>query len=259
MADTSNETDTDTVEASFDSALFGSLNANIADKLTDSVDLALTSGVATLPMLKKEQTLRSLLRHQYLKNIDVFEVYCERNIFTTSMFANSRRREIVELFESQAVPPLAKKTEKTETHPSIFPTNLPSKKEIPSADEIKAIKDELADLRLRLQQQKRLRVQKSAQISTLKTTGDLASQARENLPVKILPSIQDALTGTQGLVELQSQGRSIARKMDNMASERDEEDENIVNLSNKRPKTMQERYNQESGQLQGAGAVADLL
>lgn len=87
-----------------DTALFGSLNASMADTLTDRIDTALKTGVATLPLMNDTSTrsekLLSALRNVYWRNVDVFEVYSGRNIFSVGMYPPKRRRAIEQLYNN---------------------------------------------------------------------------------------------------------------------------------------------------------------
>jgi hypothetical protein len=91
-----------------DTALFGSLNASVADSLTDHIDTALKAGVLTLPLMNDDSTvtgtrsekLLAALRNVYWRNVDVFEVYAGRNIFSVGMYPPKRRRAIEQLYNS---------------------------------------------------------------------------------------------------------------------------------------------------------------
>jgi hypothetical protein len=94
-----------------DTALFGSLNASVADSLTDHIDTALKAGVLTLPLMNDDTTngtvtgtrsekLLAALRNVYWRNVDVFEVYAGRNIFSVGMYPPKRRRAIEQLYNS---------------------------------------------------------------------------------------------------------------------------------------------------------------
>jgi hypothetical protein len=79
-----------------DTALFGSLNASIADTLTERIDTALKAGVSTLPFMNDNdddtstdtcsEKLLAVLRSIYWRNVDVFEVYAGRNIFSVGIY-----------------------------------------------------------------------------------------------------------------------------------------------------------------------------
>jgi hypothetical protein len=89
-----------------DTALFGSLNASMADTLTDRIDTALKAGVLTLPLMNddtnnsRSEKLLAALRNVYWRNVDVFEVYAGRNIFSVGMYPPKRRRAIEQLYNS---------------------------------------------------------------------------------------------------------------------------------------------------------------
>jgi hypothetical protein len=89
-----------------DTALFGSLNASMADTLTDNIDKALKAGVLTLPLMNddtnnsRSEKLLTALCSVYWRNVDVFEVYAGRNIFSVGMYPPKRRRAIEQLYNS---------------------------------------------------------------------------------------------------------------------------------------------------------------
>lgn len=245
-----------------DTALFGGLNAAVADQMAVCVDKALSMGVSSLPLLKKGGQLHSLLRRQYFENIDILEVYCERNIFTTCMFAADRRQTIAKYFLNGGEIDDAVSEQLTIDDCTNGENHSPSPKDIPTSTDMKDIKEELSQLRAKLHRQKLARVQKTSRVEALRVTKKVASQAKDLIPSEILPSIEETLTGTQGLVELQSQGRSVARKMDSLESElhdKKQDSENIINLNSKRQKTMKERFEDEFSQLKGVSKVKTLF
>ena len=144
-------------------------------------------------------------------------------------------------------------------------SKLPTLDEIPSEEDMNTLKTDIATLRARLQEQKRVRSLLGDRIAGLEASHQLAQQAAKETLVgsNVLPSVQEAFTGTKGLVELQSQGRALARKMETLANERhrdsdDEDQENYNNRAMKQhPKSLKERY--QGGKVEGESSLMKML
>ena len=105
------QSDDGTVDPSFllndqDRVLFGTLTFSVTDRLAESIDRAITKGVATLPMLRQDEaasddSLTKTLRKTFGRNVDIFERYLRSNIFTVQACAPTRRRRVVEAFLEQ--------------------------------------------------------------------------------------------------------------------------------------------------------------
>lgn len=107
-----------------DFVIFGAHPARFFDDISDAVDTLLAEEVSTLPLLPRtltsaqqqhqqqqgekgkngtkietgEQKLLTRLRSAFKKNLDLAEVYCQRNIFTIRNYPKTKRRKILERY-----------------------------------------------------------------------------------------------------------------------------------------------------------------
>jgi len=192
-----------------DYAIFGSLNANLADAVGDSVSAALAQGVKSLPTLGSEDdedddglgspngakngggpaALLKLLQSKYYdRNIDLLELYGARNIFTVGMYPPKRRQEIVEAYHNPDGLVVAAAADNDGCDAEMdttadgddkitFPSSM---EEIPTPDQIADLERQTKELRVRLQEAKKRRAAAKRQLEQLKTarqvSGDLFSK-----------------------------------------------------------------------------------
>lgn len=273
--------------SSADTALFGSLNATIADHLSSRVDETLAIGVATLPLLQSQpsraETLHAMLRRCYWKNVDVFEVYCDRNVFTTNMFPIERRTAIAQLYtqaqrENTSADTIlqeafAHTVEEATTSPTDAPRKVESAVPVPSEQDVQDLHKELASLRLRLRDAHRRKLQVTQSIKELDVANQLANLANETLQVRPNPdgspalgldqvhqTVTATLVGTERLTTLQGKGLDVIQEMERKTRERGPEEEpedtvdlmlasGTINRHHKKPKTLTERYAQEQAEM----------
>ena len=136
-----------------DKILFGAMNADMADHLAVCIDKALDQGVSTLPCLddEKQQTMKGLLSKKFMKNVDVVESYCQRNIFTLRQQTPKRVADVLALFQNLPegnVPELVEPTmDEVEEDSSSQLCEMPSLADIPTMDQLVDLEHELVRLR----------------------------------------------------------------------------------------------------------------
>jgi hypothetical protein len=256
----------DTINASMsvedmDTALFGSLNAEIADALTERIQAALAGTVQTLPLMDsgttatadtttdadaattsqgtsstREEVLLASLHKAYWRNVDVFEVYSQRNIFSLGMYPSQQRRaQIADLYlhgdrdgvlaaaqeEIANSPPDAATAVTTSSNSSINnniiiqPVAYPEKSQIPNAAQVQELRDEIAALRVQLRHVQSEKAAHRKQLREVEVAEQLADMAGHSLQehVAVLGSVHESVTaavvGTQGLQALHGQGTQL--------------------------------------------------
>ncbi|KAL7513723.1 hypothetical protein ACHAXN_011273 [Cyclotella atomus] len=185
-----------------DTLIFGSAPSHLFDEIAIRIDNMLTEEVSALPLLPRkksgdgskqsgEEILLTELRRAYKKNMDVAEIFCERNVFTIASFNKTKRRKVLEHFlnggdETEATG----NDEEAEKGTTAVPQSRfepPAKnEELPTAEQIISMDKEILVARQRLHTEKQRRVQLSRQIARLK-------RAMESLNL-----LQDALKGEDG-------------------------------------------------------------
>lgn len=80
------------------------LAETLANVLCSSVVSEQSEGTSSLPMLDKPDLLLEMMQKPYLKNLDIFEVYCRQCIFSLDMYSSKERRAIVELIKHDESP-----------------------------------------------------------------------------------------------------------------------------------------------------------
>jgi len=239
-----------------DTALFGSLNASIADKLSDSIDAALTVGVSSLPLSdpQRQEKLQAILRHSYWRNVDVMEVYTQRNIFSIQNLTPHQRETVVKLFTSNddasvfTVPNKTMEADDSTDKENAANTTLKiTPQDIPTPEQIKALEQETIELRQKLKQLKRQRCQVLRHTKELEVAQQLAQLASTKLEhTDIHLDVTSTVMGVQGLEQLQSKAKELVEKLDEEKRGREDDTQEIV-LPNKKKAnlTLEERYEQE--------------
>ena len=208
--------------------MFGTLNGDLADRLSDEICKALAEGVSTLPLLgeassgsggedttsSRAQVLLRKLQRAYNRNVDLFELYCARNVFTVSMYPPRRRKEIVDAFlkeqqqeqqggdddddvvmedaasaaeggaedQKQADREGSLAAGEQEKDGLLHRNLLPrSRKEIPAPHQLRDLEEELQQLRRDLEEKRRLRVAADQRLRQMIVASDLAEKSRSKV------------------------------------------------------------------------------
>jgi hypothetical protein len=261
-----------------DQAVFGSLSSTIADALCDSVEAALLKGVASLPLLSSSSEegeegeepsalLMEQLRKKYWRNVDLFELYCRRNIFSLRMYPPKRRQLIVERLltnssssEASAVlddVTVGKMNETVTVMPEpAAADDVPTKDQIPSNEQMEAMEKELEELRERLKVAKRRRSAAKKAIKELDALERVVAAAEKPLqdvdPAAVQQEVTAAVKGAEGLEELQHAGEELATKLEEVKRGRDpaeDDDDEVIDLQAQKKTqkmTLQEKYERDS-------------
>jgi hypothetical protein len=221
--------------------LFGSLNTEIADYLSSSMDAAVQKGVQTLPMVAAvehgTEQLVSMLRSKYYVSADLFELYCSRNVFSLQMYPEKRRAAIAELYqtnwddesEEEEEPSVSEKVTNdgscsNDKENSVL--DFPSADQIPSAADLQALEQETVHLRDTLQRLKQRRDAVSTTVKELNVATQLVDLASE-APLLLTSTnttrtgVQAAVNAVDALKELQGASHELRARMDEHKRQRD--------------------------------------
>jgi hypothetical protein len=250
----------DTVVADTDTALFGSLNASIADTMTDRIDTALKAGVSTLPLMNSDngsrsESMLSCLQRIYHRNVDVFEVYAGRNIFSVGMYPPKRRRAIVDLYnmtieeqahqkeqgDSTKAAPLQdvsaskmnKMSDDTSNNKLLTDLVPPQSDQLPTAQQRQELKEEMTQLREKLLQVKRRRNETTKALNEFEVAEQLADMAGNSVQEETagdttakMEQVHDSITtmvvGGEGLKQKNAQGEELLQELDRLKQSKDE-------------------------------------
>lgn len=255
-----------------------------ANSLSDCVTSHLQGGVAQLPMLDDKQSseLLSSLESTYMRNVDVFEMFIKRNVFSLQMFAPKRRQAILRAWQGNddndeaAVLETTKAKEDdsittTTTYNSQFPA---SRNDIPSEQQIAELTSQLDSLRTRLaavQQTKRNALHELQQLQAAEDLADVtsekliqATQPDDSSNAGLANVVSNTITKTQGLKDLQLQGQSLVQQMDDDKRGRVDDDNMDSVVINKKQKAKQqlsltERFQQDKSTMETTTASLKTL
>lgn len=205
-----------------DAAMFGNVCTRIGDALQRSVDQSLDAGVATLPLLSKDssQHLANLLKQSYYINIDTFELYIARNIFSVAMFPPSRRAAVVGLFlDDNADLSSASKPDSCSPNDddSLLQQLEISRNDIPTEAQMHELQSEIQSLTDRIHQMQTLKANLQKRISEFEMANQLAQTAQQSTaPVipKLASSVETSFQAAQQLTTiLQNEAPRVAQRM----------------------------------------------
>ena len=263
--------------------MFDSSTFVVTDKLAEIIDVALTDGVSTLPMLPKENggeaKLTNSLRQVYFRNVDILENYLQSNIFTIRSMPPTRRRKIVEAFlsnqhkddqdsssSSSTAAVLADVTNEQQQQQEKEETSIvryPRKEEIPSLKDLTKVEQGLVELRHKLRQCKVRRNELRGRLERLAKADQSIKSVQESLKEvstsEIHKSVTTMVEGKEGLEELTQDAKKASERLDRAKDERREEDkENEKLIAAKKPRlTLEEAFEQDRKSLKAT--TEDLL
>ena len=241
-----------------DMTLFGTLNAQIADEWSDRLQAALRSGITSLPLMSGNERADKLFDYlcpNYLRNIDLAEFFCGRNIFSVSMFSEKRRSRLVHAFlngtidgdPTQANEPLKDAPVQSKQHDDSSLVNL-APENIPAKEQLEALKVETAQLRQRLQQAKQRRVEAQQALAQAQAAKQVAQQASQRVKDDDTHTdVTATLVGVQGLAEANTVGKSLVQALDENKQNRQNDDDEYVPSPKKQKVglSLQEQYQEE--------------
>ncbi|GKY98883.1 hypothetical protein MPSEU_000844200 [Mayamaea pseudoterrestris] len=134
-----------------DKTLFNTMNIDITNHLASCIDSAIDQGVSTLPALdlNKQQVMKKLLHRKFMRNVRIFETYCDCNIFTLRKHAPSRVEEVLRLHQELkegCIPELLELPELDENHDD-EQLDFPSSCNVPTSEQVTALEQEILDMR----------------------------------------------------------------------------------------------------------------
>ena len=273
-----------------DDVIFGSMAATIADKLADRIDVALVERISSLPVVastsskeedggedvgddnKASKTKGELLLHKlqqkYLKNVDIVEVYAQRNIFTCSMYPPRRRQRILQAYlqsqqeeqgkedqqesttteasgdgdEGKSSTTTKDKSATTEASTSGY--KYPSREQIPTSEAVEEINKDMEELQEKLKAARIRRNELIISCKSIEVAEQAAKKSLESLSQcekdnegdaaavdQVHGKVTAALMGHQGLQQLGEEGKALMTKLDTLKRERDDEGDINENLN----------------------------
>lgn len=236
---TSSGSNTENIASSVeDTALFGSLNASIADHLMLSITNALHARLSTLPPLEGNAVLQQRLLDSYSKNVDILELWTARNIFSVRSFSNAQA--IVEAYHSNndivTPQPLADFVDNNSSHASTTSITITSK-DIPTLEQMSEIESDTKKLREQLKQLKRRRAELALGLQELTATQEMAESVHLTVPNV------DFMEQSTKLQHLQQVGTAMIEQLDEQKHARDNDsDLVVVAVVTKKKKTLEEQY-----------------
>ena len=161
-----------------DIVLFGSSSDELFDGFGDCVDAALLVGVHSLPTIQSTSSIAMLesLRRAYNRNIDIFQGFLHRNVFSVANLSKTRRNNIVQAFlndnhnlncknSPNNTPNNMEQMFLSNTTTTIKTmTNNPSLDSIPTSNDRKEMEDTLSSLRDQLATAKQRRNEHQAKL-----------------------------------------------------------------------------------------------
>lgn len=133
--------------------LFGSMIGEISDYYAERISAALVDGVSTLPCLDKEkqEQMSNPLHQKFMKAVDVFELYCNRNIFSLRNLPSKCLNELIrrhkELPEG-AIPDIMEVPEvNIDDHDYSYEPEISSPSQVPTNEQVTALQKELEHLK----------------------------------------------------------------------------------------------------------------
>lgn len=171
------------------------------------------------------------LRNVYRKNLDRVEAYCERNVFTIESFNKTKRRRVLEHFlkgnDRCDSKDIAGEAEATFVAQSKF--DPPGKdEELPTAQQIMAMDQEILSARQRLHSEKQRRTKLSRQIQRLNgameslqlVQGAIKGQDGKGFD-ELQDKIQKAVDGHQEIKGWNGKAEEVIQLLDKIKAERD--------------------------------------
>lgn len=256
MQTTNSQTDkkppNEELQTTEDVAIFGSLNSMIADYFYERAENALSVCISSLPNLSSttggEMILLNRLKSAYWRNIDLFALYCKRNIFTTGIFKPRRRQSIATLYNDESFD--IKIFNEKMTQDQIDATSIEarpvddnsSEMKIPncpeprSAEDLLAVQQENQDLRTQIKELKRKREEAKLQVNNLHAVKELVDEVEKNLAENIqvnalYKDVTSAVMGCRDLQELQGKGKQLLGELIRLRNNRsDDDDKNEIEI-----------------------------
>jgi hypothetical protein len=243
-----------------DTVVFGSLAYQIANELSIGVDTACVEAVTTLPG-DDTRLLLEKLRRVYFRNVDIFESYLVRNIFTLEN--TPYKHKVVEAFLN---PELATKTFKENANNTILEQeqveefNYPSVDEIPTPDELLKLQESILVKREKVKLARRKRTEllsKIQHVSNARASVQGVVATLENHVVNH-NDIQNVIENKQELESLQVHAKRVHQELDDHKRTRQEHEEEEVDVlagTNTKKMTLEQTYKEQRTSTKTQGSL----
>ena len=240
-----------------DLAVFGDLNARFADAFTEQIEIAITKGVDSLPLLDGDcyrgnssqkassdeidnkppkQRLWDALRYRFVRNVDVLEAYCGHRLFTLRKHLPARRKRIVTVMRNgvECLSPLNANDEtKGNKNGEEEPTKYPTRSELPSEEQRKDLVSELFRLQAELEAAKQKRNALLASVESSKraeqAVADAVATVEANIPTlqdgTIRSNVSDKVEKGNVVGLLAEEAKSLVGKLDGIKRDRNKKKE----------------------------------
>ena len=220
-----------------ESPLFGSLLTELTDQVASNLTAALRGGIEKLPMLQDLESLLQQLQKHYDRNIDLFEIYCQRNLFSLQHFPPLQRQKITQIFMDSSWDPSIEDENEQEENPSSPHHHqhssqqqsilLPTKAQIPSPSKLTTAEQELLGRQQHLNSLRERRValeKRIRELAAARQLMDLAASStmmlqEQNIPNQVATTLQESVDTTK---RMQQQGKALAMRMQDLKRQRDE-------------------------------------
>ena len=244
-----------------DIVLFGSFSEQLSDDFGDCVDAALLEGVHSLPMIQSSSFSAMLdsLQRVYYRNVDIFQGFLHRNIFSIASLSKTRRGKIIQAFLNENktnlncnnlntpnnTPDNAGDLFLSNTTTTTTTINNPSLDSIPTTNDFKEMEDSLVFLRHQLASAKQQRNELQAKLHQLSVAQEAIPQiANNNTNTTLIHSaVTSMIMGKQKLETLLHQAKENLEIMDQEKRERIQVDNE--NEPKKIKLTLEAQYRQD--------------
>jgi len=188
-----------------------------------------------------EQVLLRLLKRGYDKNVDLFEMYCSRNIFTLSMYKPMRQQQIVDAYVNDDSATYKKNSSQdedidmTDLSTAAVPKQeekfpLPrSRKDIPTKEQLTSLEEEVRRMREELGSKKKQRQLANDKWNQLVVAEDLATKSKDTyvanavegmLPMQLSETTSSIVEGYEKLEHSLEHGKDLLQRMHELKEQR---------------------------------------
>lgn len=246
-----------------DTIVFGSLSYQIANELSIGIDAACVQTVTTLPG-DDATLLLEKLRRVYNRNVDIFESYLVRNIFTLEN--TPYKHKVVEAFFNQDVAPKNSKENANNTtalQQQVKEYNYPSLDEIPTPEQVLKLQESLAAKREEFKLARRKRNELLAKIQHLSNARASVQGVVSTLEEHQVnhDGIQDVIGNKTELETLQSHAKQVHQELDDhkrTRSQHEEEEDDQVDVlagTKSMKKTLEQTYKEQRTSTKTQGSL----
>ena len=231
------------------SSLFGSLSSDLADYCQARLQHHWESALQDLPLMTedKKQAIGKALQEAYGPNLDVWELYGERNVFTLDMYAPHQQEQIRERYEEAVKDPSVLDRAFAATAQDVPMTTTkerPPSGPPPSSSQVDALQHQLNDLRDQLQELQKRQARCQLQAQQAAQAQALVQQAQSTL---LSSSPSPTIPSTHVLLDWQRQVQEVVEQL---------EAGHPVRKAAAPVLTLEQRYLKENRNLNGQAVAA---